>query len=55
MLGYTFILVVVLVLIVLLVKVKSTRNSKIVFILKSIYNIKTVLQAISKAKKQVAA
>ena len=42
-LGYTFILVVILVLIVLLVRVKSARNSKVVLILKSIYNIKAVL------------
>ena len=51
MLGYTFILVVALVLIVLLVKIKSTRNSKVILILKSIYNIKAVLQAISETKK----
>ena len=51
MLGCTFTLVVVLVLIVLLVRIKSTRDSKVVLILKNIYNIKTVLQAISKARK----
>ena len=51
MLDYTFILIVVLVLIVLLVKVKSARNSKVVLILKSVYNIKAVLQAINKARK----
>ena len=55
MLGYTFILVVALVLTVLLVRVKSARDSKVVLILKSVYNIKTVLQAISEARKQVAA
>ena len=42
-LDYTFILVVVLALIVLLVKVKNTRDSKVVLILKSVYNIKAVL------------
>ena len=42
-LDYTFILVVVLVLIVLLVRVKNARDSKVVLILKNIYNIKTVL------------
>ena len=42
-LGCTFILVVVLALIVLLVRVKSARNSKVVLILKNIYNIKAML------------
>ena len=51
MLGYIIILIVALVLIVLLIRIKSARNSKIVLILKSIYNIKAVLQAISKTKK----
>ena len=50
-LSCTFILVVALILIVLLVRVKSARNSKVVLILKSIYNIKAVLQAISEARK----
>ena len=43
MLDYTFILVVALALIVLLVKVKNTRDSEVVLILKSIYNIKAIL------------
>ena len=42
-LGYIITLIVALVLIVLLVRVKSARNSKVVFILKNIYNIKAVL------------
>ena len=42
-LGCTFILVIVLVLTVLLVKVKNTRDSEVVLILKSIYNIKAIL------------
>ena len=54
-LGCTFTLVVVLVLTVLLVRVKSTRDPKVVLILKNIYNIKAILQAISEARKQVAA
>ena len=50
-LGYIIILVVVLALTVLLVGVESARNPKVVLILKSVYNIKTVLQAISEARK----
>ena len=54
-LGCTFTLVVVLALTVLLVRVKGARDPKVVLILKSVYNVKAVLQAISEAREQVAA
>ena len=55
MLGYTFTPVVALALTVLLVGVEGARDSKVVLILIGVHNVKTVLQAISEARKQVAA